>query len=233
MAPSAATDISTKRPLSGGFYTPAEVSRLLRLSGPGLVAGWLSGTGNAKPTIVRQYPNSPDVGFWDLIEVRFVNYFRGKGVSLQHIRKAANRARERFQTEHPFALSNVKFKTDRKTIFAEIGQEENARELEDMTSGQLSFYEIVEDFLAKGVEFDISSGLATRWFPEPDKYPDIVLTPKLAHGQPSVKGNGVPTRALFLNWKAEGFDYSSVSEWFEIDEESVRQAVDYELGLDD
>jgi len=166
------------------------------------------------------------------MEVRFVSYFRGKGVSLQHIRKAATRSRERFNTDHPFALSNVIFKTDRKTIFAEIGEEENSRELEDMTSGQLSFYEIVEDFLAKGVEFDLSSGLAKSWTPEPKKYPEIILNPMLAHGQPSVGKGGIPTKALFLNWRAEGFDYSSVADWFETDEDYVRQSVEYELELD-
>lgn len=232
MALTATTDIASKRPLSGGFYTPAEVTRILRLNTPSLVTSWLSGGAKSKPTLIKQYQHAPDVGFWDLMEVRFVSYFRGKGVSLQHIRKAAIMARERFDTDHPFALSNVIFKTDRKTIFAEIGVEEKSKELEDLTSGQLSFYEIVEDFLAKGVEFDPSSGLAKSWTPEPKKYPGIVLNPMLAHGQPSVSKSGIPTRALFLNWKAEGFDYPSVADWFEVDEDNVREAVEYELELD-
>lgn len=232
MPATATPDIASKRPLSGGFYTPAEVTRILRLTTPSLVTNWLSGGAKSKPTLVRQYQNVPDVGFWDLMEVRFVSYFRGKGVSLQHIRKAAAKSRERFETDHPFALSNVKFKTDRKTIFAEIGVEEKSKELEDLTNGQLSFYEIVEDFLAKGVEFDLSSGLAKSWSPEPKKYPEIVLNPKLAHGQPSIGNVGIPTKALFLNWRAEGFDFASVADWFETDEEFVRQAVEYELELD-
>lgn len=233
MTSQAVANMGARGPLAGGFYTPEEVRRILRLSGPGVVTGWLGGgAGRSGPTLVRQYPQSRDVGFWDLIEIRFVNYFRGKGVSLQHICKVATRARDRFQTDHPFALSNVKFKTDRKTIFAEIGREEKSKELEELTTGQLSFYEIVEDFLAKGVEFDPSSGLARMWKPEPTKYPHIVLTPKRAHGQPSVH-EGIPTRALFLNWKAEGFDYSAPADWFEVDEELVREAVDYELELDD
>lgn len=228
----ATADIASRRPLSGGFYTVAEVTRILRLGNPSLVTNWLSGNASARPTLVRQYQNAPDVGFWDLMEVRFVSYFRGKGVSLQHIRKAASRARDRFETDHPFALSNVTFKTDRKTIFAEIGSEEKSKELEDLTDGQLSFYEVVEDFLAKGVEFDPSSGLAKSWTPEPKKFPEIVLNPKLAHGQPSVRSIGIPTKALFLNWRAEQFNYDAVSDWFEVDNDLVRQAVEYELELD-
>lgn len=228
----AAADISSKRPLSGGFYTPSEVSRILRLSGPGVVNSWLGGTSRAAPALVRQYAESSDVGFWDLIEIRFVNYFRGKGVSLQHIRKVASVARQRFGTDHPFALSNVKFKTDRKSIFAEIGREERSKELEELTTGQLSFYEIVEDFLAKGVEFDLSSGLAKAWKPEPTKYPNIVLNPKRAHGKPSVGERGFPTTVLFQNWRAEQFSHAAVADWFEVDEELVRESVEYELELD-
>ena len=234
MGVQAASDISSKRPLSGGFYTASEVSRILRLRNVGVVNGWLKGGARrAGPTLVRQYADAPDVGFWDLIEIRFVNYFRGQGVSLQHIRKVAERARARFNTAHPFALSNVKFRTDRKAIFAEIGEQERDKELEEMTTGQLSFYEVVEDFLAKGVEFDPSSSLAKSWRPEPKKFPSVVLTPKLAHGQPSVDEHGIPTRAIFLNWKAEGFSYSAAADWFEVEEEKVRQAVEYELELDD
>lgn len=227
----AVIDMSVNRPLSGGFYTANEASRILRLSGPNIVKSWL-GHGKCAPTLLKQYSDAPDVGFWDLMEIRFIKYFRNKGVSLQHLRMVALRARERFENQHPFALSDVRFRTDRKKIFAEISSEENDKQLEDMMTGQLSLYEVVENFLAKGVEFDPSSGLAKRWKPHPKSLPDVVLDPKKAHGQPSVGVLGVPTKILFLNCKAESFKYSVTADWFELNEELVRQAVDYELGLD-
>lgn len=225
------SEIDSRRPLSGGFYTAHEAGRILGLNGPTLVKNWLGQT-KALPTLVGQYKDAPDVGFWDLIEVRFIAYFRKQGVSLQHLRKAADRARQRFGTDHPFALSGVQFKTDRKRIFADIGTEVGSKELEEITTGQLSFYEVVEDFLARGMSFDPSSGLAKRWQPEPTSLPNIIIDPKVAHGQPSVDAERVPTSAIFLNWKAEGFDYRATSDWFEVDEEHVRQAVTYELELD-
>ena len=225
-----AQDLSTERTLSGGFYTSAEVVRMLGMRNPRTVREWLKGD-QKNPVILRQYRDADDLGFWDLIEVRFVDYFRREGVSMQHLRKAAVRAREKFSTKHPFALSQVKFKTDRKSIFAELAHEDGVKELEEMTTGQLSFYELVEEFLAKGVEFDATSGLARRWQPEPSALPVIVVDPKIAHGQPSVEKEKVPTRALFLNWKAEGFSYSATSDWFEVSEEHLRQAVEYEMGL--
>ena len=227
----AVADISLNRPLSGGFYTASEASRILGLSGPSIVKSWL-GQGKSVPTLVKQYSEAPDVGFWDLMEIRFINYFRNKGISLQHLRKVAYRSRMRFENNHPFALSAVKFKTDRKKIFAEISSEENDKQLEDMLTGQLSLYEVVEDFLAKGIEFDPSSGLAKSWKPLPQSLPRIILDPKIAHGQPSVEVAGVPTKTLFLNCKAESFNYSATADWFEVKEELVREAVEYELGLD-
>lgn len=62
----ATTDLASKRPLAGGFYTPAEVSRLLRIGTPGLVTRWSSGDYKSQPALVRQYPGVPDVGFRDL-----------------------------------------------------------------------------------------------------------------------------------------------------------------------
>jgi uncharacterized protein (DUF433 family) len=190
------------------------------------------GDGKASPTLIRQYKNAPDIGFWDLMEIRFVSYFRNKGINLQHLRKAAERARVRFDIEHPFALDNVKFKMDRKSIFAEIGSEVHSKELEELTTGQLSFYEIVEDFLVKGVEFDPSSGLAKSWHPNQKELPNIILDPKIAHGKPSIESARIPTQALFLNWRAEGFNYSATADWFEVNEDYVREAVAFEMGLD-
>ena len=227
----AVANINSIKPLVGGFYTVSEAKRLLGLSSTAVVHSWLGHT-NDKPTLVKQYQETRDVGFWDLMEIRFVDYFRKQNISLQHLRKVAERARQKFNTDHPFALSNLTFKTDRKQIFAEINHINNNPQLENMLTGQLSFYEIVEDFLAKGVAFDPSSGLAKNWKPEPNDNPNIIVDPRIAHGQPSVERVKIPTKALFSNCRAEEFNYGATADWFEIDEDYVREAVDFELRLD-
>lgn len=226
-----AIDINTVKPLVGGFYTASEASRLLGLTSTTKVHSWLGHT-NSKPTLVKQYKETRDVGFWDLMEIRFVNYFRNQGVSLQHLRKVAAKARTQFNVQHPFALSNIKYKTDRKQIFREINSDEKDTQLEEMLTGQLSFYEIVEEFLAEGVVFDPSSHLAKKWLPKPKLNPNVILDPLIAHGQPSIEPIKVPTKALFYNCRAEEFSYTATADWFEIDEEYVREAVDFELRLD-
>ena len=218
-------------PLVGGFYTATEAKRLLGLSSPMVIHRWLGHTGD-KPTLVKQYKDTRDIGFWDLMEIRFVAYFRNQNISLQLLRKLAARAREKFQVEHPFALSNVQFRTDKNMIYAEVVREENETELEDMLTGQLQFYEIVENFLAKGVVFNPNSGLAEQWSPRPNDNPHVIVDPRIAHGQPSIEPIKIPTKALFANCKAEDFSYAATADWFEIKEDYVREAVDFELRLD-
>lgn len=58
------------------------------------------------------------LGFFDLMEIRFVHAFRQHGVSLQHIRKALEKAHELFDLDYP--LSTLRLKTDGRKIFAEI-----------------------------------------------------------------------------------------------------------------
>lgn len=227
----AATDINTAKPLVGGFYTASEVKRLLGLGSPMVIHRWLGHNGD-NPTLVKQYKDTRDIGFWDLMEIRFVAYFRKQNISLQLLRKLAAKARVKFDTEHPFALSNVTFKTDKKSIFLETIKEEQDTELEDLLTGQLQFYEIVEDFLAKGVVFDPNSGLAIKWRPKPKDNPNIIVNPRIAYGQPSVEPIAIPTNTLYSNCKAEGFSFAATADWFEVEEDYVREAVDFELRLD-
>jgi hypothetical protein len=46
-----------------------------------------------------------------------------------------------------------------------------------------------------------------------------------------VEPAGVPTAALFRQWKAERGDRERVAEWFNLPPEDVRTAVDFELQI--
>lgn len=225
--------ISEQRALTGGFYTIGEAARILRIDSVAKVRRWVGSARAGAPVIVGQYQGrtpTDEVGFYDLLEIRFVDYFRRQGVSLQSIRAAAESARRDLQHTHPFALSNVKFVTDRKKIFLHTAEAIGDDRLMDIVSGQHAMYDVIESFLAKGVEFN-PSGLAKEWRPEPANYPDVVLHPLRAHGQPVLEPFGVPTSALFQLWRAEDQDYDRVADWFEIDRSKIEQAIEYELEL--
>ena len=227
-------ELRTENGLAGGYYTVAEAARLLHIpqSRQGTLRNWLSDQeGRAGAVILRQYPRSAsELGFYDLLEVRFIDYFRRQGVSLQSIRKAAVRARREMQARHPFAMSNLQFVTDRKKVFAVSAEETGDKRLMELVHGQYEMYEVIEDYLAKGIVFR-PDGLARLWHPEPRQFPKITISPKVAHGQPVVSPAKVPTRALFDLWLAEKRNTAAVADWYEVAEGDVEQAVEYELDL--
>ncbi|PDT82955.1 DUF433 domain-containing protein [Sinorhizobium sp. BJ1] len=227
--------LSEAKALTGGFYTVSEVARLLKIDSEPRIRGWLRGYGNnAGPVIERQYPRRgafDEVGFYDLMEIRFIEYFRRQKISLQSIRKAAEVARKELGHRHPFALSDVKFVTDRKRIFHLTAEQTNDAKLRDLVTGQYAMYDVIERYLAKGIEFNPGSGLAEYWRPDAAKFPNVVLDPTKAHGQPVLDDYEVPTSVLFGLWRAEDQDYDAVADWYEIPREKVEQAVEYEIDL--
>lgn len=214
----------------GGYYSVAEAARYLRMRSVLAVRHWVFGHGDSQPVILRQYRSSRnELGFFDLLEVRFIDYFRRNNVSLQSIRKAAQAARKELQQPHPFATSVSKFVTDRRRIFMLTAEQLGDKCLLELTTGQMAFYDIVEQSLAKGVEFDPKSDLAKVWRPDPDRFPSIQMSPKYAFGHPVVSRSFVPTKTLFETYRAENNSISAASDWYEVSEELVREAIEFEI----
>lgn len=223
-------------PLSGGFYTVTQAARLLGIESTRRIYGWLQGHPNsgAEAIIRRQYQplaGAQELGFLDLLEVRFVEHFRKQKISLQSLRRAAKNARDVLKQDHPFATSNVKFLTDRKEVFLQTARETNDRYLLNLMTNQIEIYEALEQVLAKGIAFDQTTGIAERWQPQPHEFPSIVVDPRIAYGKPFVSGGRVPTDALYSLWKAEGGNVHAVADWFEVDRGEVQQAIEFELGM--
>lgn len=223
-------------PAAGGFYTAKEAARLLGLANAARVTAWLQGRKGTSlgPVLVRQYEpiaTSQDVGFWDLLEVRFVDHFRRQGVSLQALRKAAQTARERWNEQHPFATSKAKYLTDRKHIFELTARETGDDILLDLVTRQYAIYLVLEDTLGRGIVFDPATGLAKEWRPRPKDFPDVAMNPTIAFGQPIIVPAGIPTSAIYRTWKAESGNYSAVCDWYGVDAAVAKQAVEFELGL--
>ena len=217
-------------PLLRGFYTMAEAARVLRMANPQRVRRWVTGSLDREPVIARDYepgPHGQDVSFLDLMEIRFVEYFRHKGLSLQYLRRVAVRLRERTGSRHPFALSRAVYYTDRRRVF----EEEAGQRFAEVLSGQLEMYETIEQSLARGVSFDPATSLASAWQPFPTTFPAVVLDPRLAFGQPVVARSGVPTRVLAQQYKAEGANPDRVAAAWNLDPAEVEEAAAFEDRL--
>jgi hypothetical protein len=93
------------------------------------------------------------LGFLDLLEARFVAAFKKHGVSLQAIRAASRFARECFDSSHPFACKS--FKTDGKSIFAEVIEKEDLEDnaLIDLVKRQYAFREVIAPSLYRGIQY--------------------------------------------------------------------------------
>jgi len=225
-----------ENPLALGFYTASEAAKLVQFSSTAKVYAWLRGWPNRQigPVLKRQYVpvhNMEELSFLDLMEVRFVRYFREQKVGWRTLHAAAAEARKELKTDHPFA-SNKIFATDGKRIYlvdllrrgAESADDERAM---DLITKQYEIYEAIKASLVKGVEFDPRTHMADRWYPRPEKFPAIIIDPKIAYGRPATSLKGVPTEALYDAWKAEEEDFSLVAEWFELPIRDVRQAVNF------
>lgn len=217
-------------PLLAGFYSPADAARLLQVATPKL-RGWLNGWPKSAsgPIIDRDFKGTRTISFLDLIEMRFIEAFRSQGVPMQTLRKAAAQARKDWKTAHPFALSKSKYLTDRRNVFAQVAEDEGDKVTWDMVSGQHEMWDVIEATIEKGVEFDPASDLARRWFPLPAEFPDVGIDPSIAFGQPALLKERIPTSALHRMWRAESGNIGRVAGAFEISEDAVRAAVEYEI----
>jgi uncharacterized protein (DUF433 family)/DNA-binding transcriptional MerR regulator len=216
-------------PLLAGFYSIGTAARLINAT-PTALRGWLNGyaSSSAGPVIERDFAETRTVSFLDLMELRFISFFRQQGVSMHTLRRAAENARKEWKQRHPLALSSETYCTDRKRIFAISAKEIGDERAWDMASGQHEMWATIEQTIDMGVLFDPKTSLARTWAPHPGDFPDVLIDPRVAFGKPAVKGTGIPTRALYDQWTAEG-SVSRVAAWFNLPPEAVQTAVKYEL----
>jgi len=174
-------------------------------------------------TEVAPIDTVPTIDFSDLMEVRFLNAFREHGVGWKAIRIAAQRAKELLGRHRPF--STRIFKTDGRTILAEIVREAGDKVLLDLVKSQYAFDRILSPFLYTGLEFD-ELAEPRRWWPLGLRR-SVVVDPHRAFGTPIVARAGIPTSILRDAVKAERCE-QFVAHWYEIEEREVRDAMEFE-----
>jgi hypothetical protein len=114
--------------LAQGFYTVSEAARLIEVGNAARIHGRLKGYPNRQigPLLTRDYEpieERQELSFLDLMEVRFVEHFRYHGVKMRPLRCAAERLREEFETQHPFATDRVHLVADKADVFLVIMRE--------------------------------------------------------------------------------------------------------------
>lgn len=184
------------------------------------------------------YDNHIELGFRDLIELRFVSAFLAAGLGIFTIRRCLEHAREFVGDERPFSTS--RFRTDGRTIFFEfverasscppelmtdIPESERAK-LIDLKNQQYVLRDVITQTFK---DLDFANDVVARWRPHKGKS-SIVIDPTRAFGQPIATQQGVPTSALADAVAAEGSELR-VSNLFGVPRSVVRDAVVFERGL--
>jgi uncharacterized protein (DUF433 family) len=222
-------------PLGIGYYNVPEAARLLKTSARN-INRWLGGytyrTNDGRsmrmpPLWEPQLPREDDhleLGFRDLVELRFVIAFQHSGLGLNVIRRCLEFARECAGDARPF--STRRFKTDGKTIFLDSIRHSGDNELLDLRKRQYVIKQIIERSFK---DLDIEAETVTRWRPFNGKQ-SIVIDPTRAFGQPIAARYGVPTVALAEAVKTEG-TVDRVAAMYEVSAASVRDAAMFEASL--
>ena len=219
-----------------GIYTVPDVAKLTRIT-PQNIYNWLYGDRPAgvsdkhakkHPALLHQFElmnHIANVSFRDMIQIKFVCFFRAQGVSLQTIRIAAENAAKLLSTTHPFC--SAKFKTDGATLLAEVFERNGDSSLVELKSMQHVFKDIVDPFL-KTLEYD--HDIVSKWW-HSEGNGKVVVDPKCNFGKPTVAKCGYTTETLYDAYMANGKSAKKVSEWYEVKQKDVEQAVDFEMRL--
>jgi uncharacterized protein (DUF433 family) len=232
------SEVADSSLLGIGLYTVPEAARLTGIPQARL-RRWLRGYTYAagegrtasKPVWQRQLPEidgTLGLGFLDLMEARFVDEFRKAAVPWRVIRLGAERARELYGAEHPF--SSRRFRTDGRTIFAELIDQAGEPQLLDLVKSQFAFTRVIGPSLYAGVEFS-NRDMPVRWWPLGRQTP-VVIDPARSFGQPIVSTSGIPTAVLADAVAAEG-SVAKVARLFRLSPRSVDAALRFERRLAD
>lgn len=217
-----------------GFYSLSDAALLLGIPQRN-IRRWLGGysfalDGGRRDMPPLWTPELPEVddrlelGFRDLIELRFVRAFLDAGLHLHTIRNCLDYARECVDSDRPF--STRRFKTDGRTIFLESLERSGEAKLLDLKKHQYAFKNVLERSFR---DLDIEDDAVARWRPYRGKA-TIVVDPARAFGQPIAAKSGVPTVVLADAVKAEG-SLARVAKLFEVAIGVVRDAVAFEGEL--
>lgn len=219
-----------------GVYTLADTQRLTGVPRD-TVRRWTRGytyryrgkERHSPPIIATRTPRLagvPTLDFADLLEVRFLEAFRAYGVSARTIRRAAIQARELLGRPRPF--STRIFKTDGRTILAELVRDSADPMLLDLVRDQYEFKKLVDPHLYDGLEFNQLEE-PERWWPlGPER--SVVIDPLRAFGAPIVEREGVQTLILASGVVAEG-SIEAVAAWYRVEVTAVEDALEFEQSL--
>lgn len=206
-------------------YRLAEAAKIIGMPVPTLRT-WFRGWPGGKPAVL-----APDGGaasplilsFFNVVEARFLDAYRRRGVSMQRVRRALN-----FVSEHLSGfdrpLLKPEFETDGRALFIELQETGKTPMLLDATGGgQLVWPEAVRVHF-QSLVFDDRGDPSRLWL---DNRHEVMLDPRFGWGLPVIAGSGVRTDVLFERSEA-GEELDAIAEDFSLKTSQFETAVAWE-----
>jgi uncharacterized protein (DUF433 family) len=209
-------------PTNIGSYTVMDAARLLKMK-PAKIKRWVKGYRDYPPLWAATYPmDSKDIelSFKDLIELKFLNAFEKTGLTAKTIRSYYKAAQRFTKDERPFSTRLLK--TDSSKIYFDDG-----KETIELKSQQHNFTTIIEQSFK---DLILENNTVSAWHPLPDSNV-ILIDPRRSFGRPILEASGVPTVVLFDCYKAEKNSLSKTAYFFDVSEEEVKKAIEFETFL--
>jgi uncharacterized protein (DUF433 family) len=234
-----AAAIETNPYLGIGVYGIAEAAQILGVPAQ-KVRRWADGytfrvadQRRASPGLfARDFPElaaQKILTFLDLIELKVIAAYRKLNIPMHYIREVSQWACREFGVTHPFAVR--RFHTDGSKLFVEHAPVISAgvipqRVFRQAMEKQYLLDKIVEPFF-KTLEYE--GDLTRRYWPL-GRNRRVVMDPRRGFGKPIDEPTGIPTYVLFAMVRG-GEPIERVAWWYEVDEEAVEQAVEFETSL--
>ena len=217
-----------------GLFTVSDAARLTRIP-PSRVRRWVKGYSYKRKgknytqvpiinTDMELIDGEVTISYLDLIEIRFVDRFYQAGVHPVKLRKAVVNLSDILKLRHPF--SGVKLKTDGASVFMSLNQDDRDHLL-DVVTLNYAIKNVIEP-LTDEMHYGLD-GITDWWMPNKNTR-NIIVNPKVAFGRPTVQGTRLESSLLSDAYQAEG-SYESVSYWYNVPVDQVRQAVQFEGEL--
>jgi uncharacterized protein (DUF433 family) len=224
---------ATHKLIGIGLYTPSEVSRLTAISTDKIVR-WFKGYQSTKKHYDALWSpslSSDDgklyLSFRDMTEARVADAFISRGLSSPKVRRAIYLAQSQLGDIRP--LSSAKFRTDGRTIFLQVANEEgddDRDQLLDLFKSQFAFKKLIEPSLR---DVDFEADAPTRWWIS-GRNKHILVDPERAFGRPIDDESSVPTSVLANAYRVEG-SLAKAADAFDVSISSVRRSVEFEQRL--
>jgi uncharacterized protein (DUF433 family) len=207
------------------LYSQREVAHFIGVP-VSTIRSWLVGatSGSGSPKLIRPSEDAEGrLSFNNLIEAYVLNSLRKKhDVRMSAIRTAITYAERELQVERLLLRRELRWSGD---LFWD-----NLSELVNLSrSGQLAMRSVVESYLQR-IDWDEQSGLPVRLFPFIEAHVGartIVIDPRIAFGQPTLEGRGVPTSVIVTRIDA-GEDIADLAWDYDVPPEAIEHALIYE-----